>query len=49
MKEKEMSIIADLIVKVTMNIKDEDGNLDKDLIDEVKVRYYRSAKIILCM
>ncbi len=36
MKEKEMSIIADLIVKVTMNIKDEDGNLDKDLIDEVK-------------
>ena len=31
-----MSIIADLIVKVTMNIKDEDGNLDKDLIDEVK-------------
>lgn len=36
MKEKEMSIIGDLIVKVTMNIKDEDGNLDKDLIDEVK-------------
>lgn len=36
MKEKEMSIIAELIAKVTMNIKDEEGNLDKDLINEVK-------------
>ncbi|HOB15887.1 MAG TPA: serine hydroxymethyltransferase [Defluviitoga sp.] len=36
MKEKEMTKVAELIIKVTKNIQDEEGTLDKNLVNEIK-------------
>lgn len=44
MKEKEMEIIADLIVKVLRNIKDEEGNIDESVAKEVSSQVIELCK-----
>ncbi|AFG34464.1 glycine/serine hydroxymethyltransferase [Fervidobacterium pennivorans DSM 9078] len=44
MKEKEMEIIADLIVKVLRNIKDEEGNIDESIVKEVSSQVIELCK-----
>uniref|UniRef100_A0A7V4KBW4 Serine hydroxymethyltransferase n=1 Tax=Fervidobacterium pennivorans TaxID=93466 RepID=A0A7V4KBW4_FERPE len=44
MKEKEMEIIADLIVKVLRNIKDEEGNIDESIAKEVSSQVIELCK-----
>jgi glycine hydroxymethyltransferase len=44
MKEKEMEIIADLIVKVLRNIKDEEGNIDESVAKEVSSQVIKLCK-----
>ena len=36
MKEKEMKEIASMIAKVANNVLDEEGNIDKDLAQEIR-------------
>jgi glycine hydroxymethyltransferase len=44
MKEKQMEIIADLIVKVLRNIKDEEGNIDESVAKEVSSQVIELCK-----
>ncbi|AMW32183.1 glycine hydroxymethyltransferase [Fervidobacterium changbaicum] len=44
MKEKEMEIIAELIVKVLKNIKDEEGNIDEGVAKEVSSQVIELCK-----
>jgi len=44
MKEKEMEIVADLIVKVLRNIKDEEGNIDESVAKEVSSQVIELCK-----
>ncbi|WP_448378225.1 serine hydroxymethyltransferase [Fervidobacterium sp.] len=44
MKEKEMEVIADLIVKVLRNIKDEEGNIDESIAKEVSSQVIELCK-----
>jgi len=44
MKEEQMEIIADLIVKVLKNVKDEEGNVDEAIAKEVSERVIELCK-----